>query len=98
MQNRLESLSVPGYLQFLELKYGGWTLNVEPTISNKDIGRPIPSGTHQGGNKFNIFHYNNYSMYYSKYLEPLRHSKKTIHLLEVGILKGTSLAVWDEFF
>ena len=45
----------------------------------------------------NVF-FHNYSDKYSQYLEPLRHSKKTIHLLEVGILNGTGLAVWDEYF
>ena len=96
LQNRRDSLSDSEYLQFLELKYGGYVTNVSPTIVKSDVVR-IKGTTHTGGDRMSVF-FNNYSKIYSKYLEPLRHSKKTIHLLEVGILKGTGLAVWDEYF
>lgn len=96
LQNRLDSLSDPEYLQLLELKYGGYVTDVVATIKSTDVSR-IYGGNCTGGDRMNVF-LHNYSDKYSQYLEPLRHSKKTIHLLEVGILKGTGLAVWDEYF
>ena len=96
LQNRSDNLSDPEYLQFLELKYGGYVTNVPATIKSCDVSS-IYEGNHTGGDRMNVF-FHNYSVKYSQYLEPLRHSKKTIYLLEVGILKGTGLAVWDEYF
>ena len=96
LQNRLESLSDPEYLQYLELKFGGYVTNVSPTIVKSDVVR-IKGTEHTGGDRMSVY-FNNYSKMYSNYLKPLRHSKKTIHLLEIGILKGTGLAMWDEYF
>ena len=96
LQNRLESLSDQEYLQYLELKFGGYVTNVSPTIVKSDVVR-IKGIEHTGGDRMSVF-FNNYSNMYSNYLKPLRHSNKTIQLLEVGILKGTGLAVWDEYF
>jgi hypothetical protein len=39
-----------------------------------------------------------YSDKYSEYLMRLRKSESAIQILEVGILKGTGLAVWSEYF
>ena len=100
LQNSRDNLSDPEYLQFLELKYGGLVQNVSRNnVSPHDprSKRQLQEGGMQGGDRMNVF-FHNYSEKYSQYLEPLRHSKKTIHLLEVGILKGTGLAVWDWYF
>ena len=95
---RVDSLTDPEYLQFLELKYGGWVSNVNPTITGKDVGHDIPK-SHSGGDKFNVFRIgNNYSEIYSKYLDPMRNYNKKITIVEIGILRGTSLAIWDEYF
>ena len=96
LQNRSDNLSDPEYLQFLELKFGGYVTDVTATIKSDDVST-IYEGNHTGGDRMNVF-FHNYSEKYSQYLKPLRHSKKTIHLLEIGILNGTGLAVWDEYF
>lgn len=96
LQNRLESLSDPEYLQYLELKFGGYVTNVSPTIVKSDVVRIKGTG-HTGGDRMSMF-FKNYSKIYSKYLKPLRHSNKPIQLLEVGILKGNGLAMWEEYF
>ena len=81
-------------LIFLELKFGGYITNVTPTIKDKEFLKKSPS-LHTGGDRFNPF-YHDYSGMYSKYLHNLRNNK--IKLLEVGILKGTGLAVWSKYF
>lgn len=96
LSSRFESLTDPEYLQFLELKYGGYVRDVSATINSHDVSR-ILEGNCTGGDRMNVF-FHNYSEKYSQYLKPLRHSKNVINILEVGILKGTGLAVWDEYF
>ena len=96
LQNRVEFLSDPEQLQFLEIKYGGYTTGVTPTTESNS-GIPIIGTYHTGGNRMNVF-YRNYSYKYSQYLSTLRHSKNEIILVEIGILKGTGLALWDEYF
>jgi hypothetical protein len=44
----------------------------------------------------NVF-FHDYSSKYSEYLSPLRQSD-LIRILEVGILKGTGLAIWSKYF
>lgn len=96
LENRFYELTDSEYLQFLELKYGGYITDVPATISPIDVSR-IYAGNHTGGNRMNIF-IHNYSEKYSQYLKPLRYSDKTIVIVEIGILKGTGLAIWDEYF
>lgn len=96
LKNRFDNLTDPELLQFLEIKYGGYNTDVSATINLNDVAR-IYGGKHSGGDRMNIF-FNNYSKKYSEYLKPLRHSKLSINILEVGILEGTGLAVWDEYF
>jgi hypothetical protein len=57
----------------------------------------IQSGGMSGGDRMNVL-LHDYSSKYSEYLLPLRHSEKLIRILEVGILTGTGLAVWSEYF
>jgi hypothetical protein len=87
---KLQNLTGSEYLQFLELKYGGYITGVSPTNNFYD-------GSHTGGDRMNVF-FHNYSEKYSHYLKPLRNSEEIINVLEIGILRGTGLAVWDEYF
>lgn len=96
LQNKLDILSDSELLQFLELKYGGYIKGVSASIKSHDFNRNY-FAYHVGGDRMSVF-FHNYSSMYSQYLEPLRHSEKSINLLEVGILTGIGLAVWDEYF
>jgi hypothetical protein len=96
MKNRHDSLSDSEYLQFLEIKYGGYITEVAATIDTSNVKKRV-SGNHTGGDRMNIF-FHDYSSKYSEYLSPLRQSDDLIRILEVGILKGTGLAVWSEYF
>lgn len=94
--HRYDRLSDSEFLQFLELKFGGYVTDVPATIDKSDVVK-IKGIMHTGGDRMSVF-FNNYSSVYSKYLENLRRSEKTIHILEVGILQGTGLAIWDVYF
>jgi hypothetical protein len=96
LQNRSDTLTDPELLQLLELKYGGYVLVPEPTIKPAGVIK-FKSTSHIGGDRMSVF-FNNYSIKYSEYLSPLRNSEELINILEVGILKGTGLAVWSEYF
>lgn len=96
LENRLGNLRDSEYLQYLELKYGGYETNVSATIQPNDVVR-LKEGNRTGGDRMSVL-LNNYSEKYSQYLKLLRHSNKLITILEVGILRGTGLAVWDEYF
>jgi hypothetical protein len=95
MNNRHDSLSDPEYLQFLEIKHDGYITEVPATIDSSKV-KKIYSGSHTGG-RMNVF-FHDYSFKYSEYLTPLSQSDDLIRILEVGILKGTGLAVWSEYF
>lgn len=96
LDTQLDFLTDSEYLQYLELKYGGYIKNVSATIKSSDVSR-FRGGPHTGGDRFNVF-FHNYSEKYSQYLKPLRQSQKLINIVEIGILKGTGLAIWDEYF
>lgn len=49
----------------------------------------------RGGDRM---HYHGYARHYSRYLMPLVDSHRPITLVEVGILKGTGLAIWCDLF
>jgi hypothetical protein len=78
----------------LELDFGGYSPNVAPTITKDDVVKIYPNN-HTGGNRFNPF-IHDYSKTYWKYLEEIRDLDLTI--VEIGILTGIGLAVWDSFF
>jgi hypothetical protein len=48
IKNRHDSLSDPEYLQFLEIKYGGYITEVPATIDSSKV-KKIYSGNHTGG-------------------------------------------------
>lgn len=91
-----EKLTETEYLQYLEMKYGGHVTEVSPTIKPEEVSE-IFIGNHTGGDRMNVF-LHDYSEKYSQYLNPLRDSITRINLIEIGILKGTGLAIWDEYF
>jgi hypothetical protein len=96
LEIRADSLTDPEYLQLLELKYGGYITEVPATIDSSKVNK-IHSGNLTGGDRMNVF-FHDYSSKYSEYLSPLRQSNDLIRILEVGILKGTGLAVWSKYF
>lgn len=87
-------LSDTEQLIYLEFKFGGYITDIAPTINDKAFLKKSPLH-HTGGDRFNPY-YHDYSEMYSKYLSNLRNNK--IVLLEVGILKGTGLAIWSKYF
>ena len=75
----------------LEQKYsGGIYTTVRTKKSKKDIKLK-----HTGGDRMKSKNHN-YSYDYNKFLEPLQNKK--INLAEVGILKGSGLAIWSDMF
>jgi hypothetical protein len=93
--NRMvNDLSDEEYLQYLEIKFGGYITGVEATIGDKSVIQ-LDKGKHTGGDRMNVF-FHDYSRYYSQYLNEIRN--KQIVLVEVGILRGTGLAIWDSYF
>ena len=91
--NSLTELSDSKKLQLLEIKFGGYTTNVKPTID--DPKKLDLVSNHTGGDRMNVA-YHDYSNIYANYLKKFK--SKKINLLEVGILKGTGLAIWSEYF
>jgi hypothetical protein len=96
LENKLDSLNDSELLQFLELKYGGYVTDIQATIDSSDVVS-LHKGKHTGGDRMNIF-FHDYSDIYSRYLFQLKKSGNTINILEVGILNGTGLAIWSEYF
>ena len=92
----LERLTDSEYLQYLEIRFGGYITDVKATITSETVSR-IYEGNHTGGDRMNVF-YHDYSSKYSEYLHPLKDSTNSINLLEIGILNGTGLAIWDTYF
>lgn len=80
-----------------EIHYGGKVSNIPRNkVSPKDprSKEELNSGGMIGGDR--MLHHS-YSQYYAKYLLP--YLKKTnISIVEVGILKGTGLAIWSDIF
>lgn len=90
---KTKKLSFHEELQFLELKFGGYSTDVKPSINVIKTYKKSPL-KHTGGDRFNIF-YHDYSEIYVKHLTKLR---TVSNILEIGILKGTGLAIWSEVF
>lgn len=92
--------SLPGTTAWLvgtEIKYGGFIKNVPRNkVSSQDPRTKIKiaTGGMTGGDR--MLH-NGYAKTYEKYLKPYI-LKENILLVEVGILKGTGIAIWSELF
>ena len=94
-------LSRPGSVDWLigtEIKYGGRVTNVPRNkVSPKDprTKEKIHRGGMSGGDR--MYHHG-YAQHYSQYLLPYVKKGKPLTLAEVGILKGTGLAIWCDLF
>lgn len=81
-----------------EIQYGGYTSGVDRNkVSDLDprTGAKIQNGGMVGGDR--MLHHA-YGPLYSKFLKPFVESSKPITLVEVGILRGTGLAIWCDLF
>jgi hypothetical protein len=96
LHSRIHSLNDYEYLQLLELKYGGYIYEVPSRFSNSKR-KSINNRYHEGGDRMNVF-FHDYSTKYSEYLSAFKYSNDLIRILEVGILRGTGLAIWSEYF
>lgn len=81
-----------------EMKYGGFVTGIERNkVSSNDprTKEQILEGGMSGGDRM----YDHlYARKYAKYLKPFVMEKKPITLVEVGILKGSGVAIWCELF
>jgi len=81
-----------------EMKYGGFVTGVRRNKVSSDDPRSkeeVLKGGMTGGDR--MYHHL-YARKYAQYLKPLVEKEKSITLVEVGILKGTGLAMWCELF
>ena len=81
-----------------ESKYGGFVSNVPRNkVSPKDprSKKQLRSGGMVGGDR--MLHHG-YAKKYSEYLHSYSPKKEAVTLIEVGILKGTGLAIWCDLF
>jgi hypothetical protein len=83
------------WLTMTELKYGGYVTNVpRHAISDQDKRNQKIS---TGGDRMSAF-YHNYAPRYAEYLQPLVSHSRRVVLAEIGILRGTGLAIWSDLF
>lgn len=95
--NKKAAFASSEWLIMEEVKYGGYVTNVSRNkVSSRDprSASELAFGGMTGGDR--MLH-NNYAPAYSKYIQPFINTKK-IALIEVGILKGTGLAIWCDLF
>jgi hypothetical protein len=93
-------IGTPEWLAITEVKYGGISKNVSRNKVSKHDPRTeeqLKTGGMVGGDRMNE-NYHNYAPYYSKYLESFIAHQGSVVLVEVGILKGTGLAIWSDLF
>jgi len=83
------------WLIYKENYYGGFVTNIQRNLISDQDERNFEKSTHRytGGDR--MFHHN-YAKYYSRKLKKFLNKK--ICLCEVGILKGSGLAVWSDLF
>jgi hypothetical protein len=96
----LYPLSSPGSVQWLigtERKYGGYVTNVPRNRVSPDDARTqeeLLNGGMTGGDR--MFHHG-YGATYAEFLQPLL-GLSDLLLIEVGILRGTGIAMWCDLF
>ena len=93
--------AVPGSTDWLigaEIIFGGFHTNVPRNkVSPHDprSHEEVLLGGMTGGDRF-LHH--GYAKHYARFLEPFIKQSNALTLIEVGILRGTGLAVWSELF
>jgi hypothetical protein len=90
------------WLVLTELKYGGLVSDVRvKRVSEQDPRTRSQDFTVRmtGGDRMSVI-WNGYGRKYAKYLKPFvaRAETESITLVEVGILRGTGLAIWSDLF
>lgn len=101
LQHAMPEKGTKAWLEVMEFKYGGTIKNLE----RRKVGRNDPRTQEQlkvggmvGGDRMSRIE-RDYSSVYAEALQPFLLKKNTkIVLAEVGILRGTGLAVWAELF
>jgi hypothetical protein len=83
------------WLIYKENYYGGFVANIRRNVTSDQDERNLENSSHRytGGDR--MFHHN-YAKYYSNKLKNFLNKK--ICLCEVGILRGSGLAVWSDLF
>ena len=91
----------PEWLVLAELKYGGIQQKVpRRKVSGSDPRTPseLVTGGMIGGDRMSANHHG-YAGKYAQYLAPfLERNSAELTIVEVGILKGTGLAMWSDLF
>lgn len=99
------TLEKPGSIRWLiekEKQFGGLVQNVERNkVSPRDARTPeqIRRGGMQGGDRMS-FNLHGYALAYAAFFRPMLEETKSqpLTLMEVGILKGSGLAIWCDLF
>lgn len=90
-----------GWLILTEAIYGGYHADVSRNrVSPLDPRGPaeISAGGQIGGDRMSPLHHG-YARWYARYLAPLAADRERAYtVVEVGILKGTGLALWCDLF
>lgn len=87
------------YLIDTEKKYGGFITGIKRnkvSVHDPRTKNQLLKGGMQGGDRMSSEHHN-YSEVYSKYLKNFLDNKDIV-IVEIGILKGTGLAIWSDLF
>ena len=90
----------PEWLVLMEHKYGGKVENVKRnkvSIHDPRSQEQLSTGGMIGGDRMGAVDHN-YASLYSKYLKPFLNHKTKLVLIEVGVLKGTGMAIWSDLF
>ena len=107
---RLEDLPPGSTAWFVEteIKYGGYVSGIIPNRishygprlikinvdSDQITGHVYPGGM-RGGDRMS---YHGYADKYSQYIEPFLKCEDPLVIVEIGILRGTGLAIWSDLF
>jgi hypothetical protein len=88
------------WLVAAEVRYGGYVANVpqrKGSPHDPSSAVEIKNGGMIGGDRMSREHHN-YASIYSTYLRSFIQRRRRIVVAEVGILKGTGLAIWSDLF
>jgi len=93
-------IGTANWLVLKELEYGGYVTNIPRNIvSNKNsrTKEQILWGGMKGGDRMSRLHHG-CAKIYTKYLQPFVQRQKSVVLVEIGVLRGTRVAIWSELF